>query len=372
MHHPSPLRRAGRLAVAIAALGSSLALAAAPASATPDDSDTVVFVPTSGSTSKSYRNADTATAATGPGAKVIVGDFSSAAGTDAFIYNPGGGQDGILHANVDPGGGTSLSFKAAGNQVSGTYQVIVGDFDGNAIDDLLFYAPGATADSLWLFKADGSHTTKALTINGTYQPTAINVDGDGDTDVIWYAPGTAADTIWRFGANGSYTQKALTINGTYTLIPGFFGQRPEGSPQRRLIFFSKSGADSIWTFDTSANHTSTGLSNIDGAFTPIVGNFVDEDNESVLFYRPGTASERFIGFNDAGELQQFEAPNVNGTYLPTVADVDGNRLSDIVWSTSNGTAAVWKFNGGGYANGSISGGPASSRAFGVPSFRFPK
>ena len=347
----TPSSRRSRLtAAAVAAAVAVIALAAPPASASSVDSDTLVFVPYHGQTFSLWRNGNLHQPAYFTTAQSFAGNFSGQGGTDLFLYNPGTGSDGVLHVTPNV---ADFTYSFLSTPIGGSYTPIVGDFDGNAIDDIFWYGPGAAADNLWLFQSDGSHTSTSIAVNGTYQPVAINTDGDGYTDILWYAPGAGADSIWRFGPGASHTAKSITINGTYTLIPGHFSTVAEGSPQRRLIFFNKAGADSIWTFDTSANHTSAPLPNIDGnGYKPIVGNYLSKTIEGVLFYRAGSAAERFISFNADGSVNDLEPPVVNGSYDPTVGDFDGNGYADIAW-TSGGVATLWKFNGGGYTQATV-------------------
>jgi hypothetical protein len=361
------LRKAATLAATLVAAGGLLATTTAPAGATSVDSSTLVFVPYNGQTFTIWRNGNTATPAHFATSKVIEGDFGGPVGTDLFLYNPGSGPDGVLSVSPNMSGFTH-SFRS--ESVSGTYTPVVGDFDGNAIDDILWYAPGSAADSIWLFQSNGSHTVKTQTINGSYKPTAINADGDGYTDIVWYAPGGAADSIWRFGPNANHTTKAITINGSYQLIPGHFSTVAEGSPQRRLVFFNKAGADSIWTFDTNANHTSAALPNIDGAATPVVGEFTSTTRDAILFYRPGSAAEHFISFNGNGSVNQLEPPAVNGSYDPEVGDYDGNGYQDIAWA-SGGKATLWKFNSGGYTQQNIVTSTVNTLPATIDNFRFP-
>jgi hypothetical protein len=367
MIRSTTLRKAATLAASLLAAGGLLATTATPAGASSVDSSTLVFVPYNGQTFTIWRNGNTATPAYFTTAKVIEGNFGGPSGTDLFLYNPGSGSDGILSVSPNV---SSFTYSLRNETINGTYTPVVGDFDGNAVDDILWYAPGPGADSIWLFKADGSHTTKSVAINGTYTPTAINVDGDGDTDIIWYAPGTAADSIWRFSAGAEHTSKAITINGSYQLIPGHFSDAAEGSPQRRLVFFNKAGADSIWTFDTNANHTSAALPNVDGSFTPVVGAFTSTTRDAILYYRPGTASERFLSFNANGSVNVLEPPTVNGTYDPEVGDYDGNGYQDIAWA-SGGKASLWKFNGGGYTTQSVVTSTVNTRPATIDNYRFP-
>ncbi|WP_421119059.1 hypothetical protein ACE2AJ_17070 [Aquihabitans daechungensis] len=361
------LRKAAALAAALVATGGLLATTAPPAGASAVDSSTLIFVPYNGQTFTIWRNGNTATPAHFSTARTIEGNFGGPTGTDVFLYNPGSGSDGIL--SVAPNM-SSFTHSFRSESISGTYTPVVGDFDANAVDDILWYAPGTAVDSIWLFQPNGSHTSKPVTINGTYKPTAINVDGDGDSDVIWYAPGTAADSIWRFGPGANPSSKSITINGNYQLIPGHFGAAAEGSPQRRLVFFNKSGADSIWTFDTSANHVSKALPNIDGAATPVVGEFWAQDLDAILFYRPGTTGEDYISFNSNGSVNQLEPPTVNGSYDPEVGDYDGNGYQDIAWA-SGGKATLWRFANGGYSQQSIVTSTTNTRPATIDNFRYP-
>lgn len=339
------LRRLGvGLAGVSLAATAAVGVAPSPAGAAATDSDTLVFVPFNGQTLGTYRNGAGATTTTVRTDIAVEGDFSASPGTEILLYNPGPDPDRIV-APVPSGTGVTTTVRTV--NVNGSFQPLVGDFDGNAIDDVFWYAPGSSPDFLWRFAADGSYTSTSLPVNGDYVPTVIEADGDGYDDIVWYASGTAPDSIWLFGSGATKTSKAISINGSYRLIPGYFGDAAEGSPQKRLLFFNAAGPDSIWTFDTSADHTSSALPNIDGAFRPIVGRFVGE-GDNVLWYRPGSASERFWSFDGDGSLNLLEPPNVSGTYDPAVGDLDGNGWQDIAWVT-NGRATIWRFNGGGYS-----------------------
>ena len=124
--------------------------------------------------------------------------------------------------------------------------------------DILWYAPGSTADSLWDFNGNGGTVTKSpLSINGTYTPVAGDFSHDGFNAVIWYAPGTASDSMWDFdNATGAHSTLPLTINGSYTPIARgeLFEQ---GAHQTDILWFGAgSKADAIWDFDYGTGHTS--------------------------------------------------------------------------------------------------------------------
>jgi hypothetical protein len=303
-----------------------------------------VFVPFNGQTLRAYRNGNVSTTAVVTTDIAVEGDFSATSGTEVLLYNPGPEPDRIVRVIPST---TTVGTTVRNVNVNGTFLPLVGDFDGNAIDDIFWYAPGSAADSMWLFAPDGSYTSKAFSVSGAYEPIVIEANGDGHDDILWYAPGPSPDSFWLFGAGASRTTKSVSINGSYRLVTGYFGDAAEGSPQKRLLFFNPSGPDSVWTFDTSADHTSMSLPNIDGGYRPIVGQFV-AGGDNIFWYRPGPGGEAFWTFSEDGSLNQLEPLNVGGTYDPVVLDVDGNGHQDIAWVTG-GRATFWKFTDGGYS-----------------------
>jgi hypothetical protein len=337
-------RRARRAAAAIAGAGlvaTGLVAAPTPVGAAPPDSDTLVFVPSEGDLWSFRRNGIGSGEVVGATSIVLEGDFTTSPGTDVFAYNPGPKDDGVVKIVPSGAGGavTTYVFKL----VNGTYTPLVGDFDGNGLDDIIWYAPGAGVDTMYRFAGSvGGHASMPLTINGTYQPVVLDADDDGYDDVLWYAPGAAADSMWLFGPGASHTTKAVTINGTYQVRRGRF-YNFESSPQDQLLFFNPSGPDSIWSFDDDADHTSKMLPNVDGAYRPLIGHFRSPSFDSLFWYRPGAGMDLLWWFSTFGSVIGFDSPpQVVGTYDTAVGDVDGNGRQDIVWE-ANGMASIWLF-----------------------------
>jgi hypothetical protein len=187
----------------------------------------------------------------------------------------------------------------------------------------------------------------AVTISGTYRPVVVDVNGNAADDIIWYAPGAAADSIWIFGAGATRSQLSTTINGDYQPITGRFGDAPGSQPQERVLFAKPGGMGAIWTFDAEAAHTSTPFPTPSGR--PIVGDFLGDGRDGILWYGPGGYSESFTFFNASGAGQSSPAPQVGGTYEPVVLDFDGNGRQDIAWSrivqrprTGDGVLEPWQ------------------------------
>lgn len=326
-------------------LGASLvATTPAPVAAAPDDSDTLVFIPVDHPMWGFVRNG-----AIEEHEHVrlrehhLAGDFSAAPGTGVFLYASGTAPDGIVHIRPVAGGGVTTRFVP--RTVTGSYTPVVGDFDGNAVDDVLWYAVGTAPDSIWLFAPDGSYTSVPIRVDGSYTPIAIEANGDGYDDVLWYGFGSDPDSMWLFGAGASRTKKSVRINGRYQTFTGHFRDVAEGSPQEQLVFHDVLGPDSMWTFDTDADHTSRPLPDV-GFAEPVVGSFLPGGRDAIFWYRQGPASETIVTFDAQGAPTVRTAASVTGEHVPVVGDLDGDGLEDIAWTLS-GRAFVWRLGNGG-------------------------
>lgn len=125
--------------------------------------------------------------------------------------------------------------------VSGSYQTYVGDFAGDAADDILWYGPGSAPDSLWV-GAKGKRGTNAfkkyaLTITSSYTPIIGDFAGDAHTDIVWYKSGTGTSRMWVSAGNGTFT--GLNLPTKYATKP-------------YALKNYKGGKDGIFWFDSSA------------------------------------------------------------------------------------------------------------------------
>lgn len=282
----------------------------------------------------------------GGATRIFAGQFGKADGGDLFIYNPGPGRDSIeTHFDMKTADGEIAGMGNRPETVNGTYAPIVGDFDGTGTDDILWYAPGSGSDSLWLYRADGSHKVLTVSVSGRFRPVVLDVNHDDRDDIVWYGAGSSPDSLWLFGAGASHTTKAISIDGTYALVPGPFG----------LVFFNAQGPDSVWQFDGAGNHTSVALPGVDGAYRPIEGQFLQGANGNIYLYGPGGLPEKIwaFGVGGVGDVSLVDAPQITGTYTTAVGDFDSNGLDDLALVGPAGTK-VWEFeSGGGHATVSL-------------------
>ncbi len=95
------------------------------------------------------------------------------------------------------------------NEVVGrgvAYRPILADISGDFRADLIWYAPGSQPDRLWRGRASTNpyfaKESGDLGISGDYQPFAADLNGEGTEDIYWYAPGVTADSLWRMNLSG--------------------------------------------------------------------------------------------------------------------------------------------------------------------------
>ena len=336
----------GRLAPALAGLAivaAGLVATPAPAGAGPEDSDALVFVSSASGQTGIARN-DTVGVGIGQpvASRPFAGAFTYFGGQSVFLYTPGPTPDGILAIEAD-GTGEGFGTQFVPKTVNGTYQPVVGDFDGNGYDDVLWYAPGPAADSLWLFSGNGAHSVRSRTINGSYRPAVIDANGDGHDDIVWYAPGTKPDSLWLSGIQGTYTTRPLTITNDFQLVVGRFGDCPRAARRRSSCSGSRAG--------TSGSGPSTTTPATRRAPPPPTASRWSSTPEGGrarlgVLVQPGGVRPRGVHLTLGGGALFSNGPDVNGTYDPVVGDYDGDGGNDIAW-TRPGTATIWLLDPGG-------------------------
>ena len=245
---------------------------------------------------------------------------------------------------------TGPSIQTHTQVVSGAYIPVVGDFDGDHYDEILWYAPGPTKDYVWNFNADHSHTSRLYPVNGNYWPVVGDYTGDGTDDILWYAAGKAQDYLWDYNAGGSYVSTPRTINGYYQPISGSFGKDNTDD----LIWYAPgSTADFLWDFNVgSFNYVNKGYP-INGTYLPIVFD-IDNDGwrgDDILWYSPGAGTDFLWNFK-LGVKGNTSYNTFGLNDFPIAGDYLGDGHDDIYWYNSqalfehsdDGTRHDWSFS----------------------------
>lgn len=236
--------------------------------------------------------------------------------------------------------------------VSGTYQPVVGNFGGDGAADILWYAPGSGADSLWLGNAGkrgaSGFTRRALSINGTYRPVIGDFAGDDRDDILWYAPGSGGDYLWTNKGDGTFTSAAKRIGGTYTMYR-LYDYRAGFKDDLFLHAVNSQSPSYEWHFSDATTGAYTSLQmNAIGYKRPVVGDWNGDGIEDLFLHGPGASPDLRWLMADDGTWTQ-KAYTVNGTYQPVVVyQVPNDAI--LWWGGSSGKEAYWWSNGTDFAS----------------------
>ena len=279
----------------------------------------------------------------------VVGDFNANGSTDILWYGPGTAPDTLWSFNKQ-----SSTFVVSKPVINGRYRPFVGDFtsnDGQATDDIFWYAPGSGADSIWKGIAGRrvSFSSIPQRISGTYTPLVGSFTPDPGTggstdstlDIFWYAPGATGDSLWKGDGNGHFTPQAYRVSGTYKPIVGFF----DGYGVQDIFWYSANGPDSVWLADPATGKFTAHGASIGAGFTPITGEFTIPD-EPIYWWSTTGPDRLWIPEGEPGTWAYSELNNnsdVGAGSKPVVVDLDGDGNNDILWLPTAASAhtKIW-------------------------------
>lgn len=208
---------------------------------------------------------------------------------EVLWYAAGSAADRVDRYVWPLGGSASPVSRAVG--VSGSYQPVTGDFDGNGWADVLWYGPGSEPDSVWLLSgsaATGSigQRSVALTVNGSYTPLVgrFGRAADRRDDVLWYSPGSGADYLWESAGDGTFasSSQSNTAAGTPVVLAG---------GARDSVLLWPGGDGTIWAATQYGMQTRpAGNTPIPLGYQPVAGTFTG-DVSSIFWYGAGFRPE---------------------------------------------------------------------------------
>ncbi|PCC68765.1 Repeat domain-containing protein [Nannocystis exedens] len=258
--------------------------------------------------------------------------------------------------------GTFLSANVPSPATGTRLRPVVGNFAGDARQDIFFFGAGSEQDPLFIRTgADGTpgFTAVNFTMGGLFQPLVGNFAGTANTDIFWYGPGWITHFLWKsLGASASpyFDQYAYTF-GTptdwYVPVVGNF----DGTSGTDIFFYNSDtdAANSVWLKSlgggmmspVNIDHEALGLLGTFSTpyfYTPLTGDFNGDGKVDIFWYAPGQAtSGRFWGGGASGPGTLNVVANAPaGTYKPYVGDFNGDGKSDIVWLDHDGDMdQVW-------------------------------
>lgn len=270
-----------------------------------------------------------------------VDDFRGDGRDDIFWYGAWDRTDAVWSGTASPGAFSKQSLPTGGQH--GAFVPVPGDFNGDGRGDVFWYQPGgnpivagtccnyephARNDELWFGRADGTFAVQARSKTGAAIPLPGDFDGNGIDDILWYAPGGEADSLWLFTSSGTPLVRSISVHGTYRPIVGDYN-----GDGRSDIFWYGPGASSdvLWTFGAGATHTSTAMRVNGESYRPFSGNFDSDAPDEIFWYAPGTTRDTmWMSINSNGTFT-YAGINVEGNYTPVTGDYDGNGYTDVLW-----------------------------------------
>lgn len=237
----------------------------------------------------------------------LLGSFCLGDGSVAqvFWYAPGPAPDYTWTLDFQNPGSGIVSKPAA--PVNGTYQPLVGDFDGNVCNDIIWYGPGSAPDAIWWGGVDG-WTAQPLTINGHYQPMALTAGFDVDcllcNNVFWYSTDGGKESIW-LGRPGQTFDQGVAPQVSYS------GYRTSAFGSSILFHRPGPGQDYLWhgVWGQETLPLASQPLTIDGTYEPYMLGVL-----SPLLYAPGPATDRFVTSITPESVMTVVDGTINGTY----------------------------------------------------------
>jgi hypothetical protein len=269
----------------------------------------------------------------------IIGNFVGDSRAELFHYEAGAGPDALVSFHFtgpDPAGSPCDDWEnnEYPQTINGTYLPLVGDFDGDNLDEIFWYAPGTAQDSMWHFRTPTTHASVPYTVNGTFKPFVGDFTGDGADDIFWYAPGPAADSIWEFNQGGSYRSASVPVGGNYIPTVASIGSNNTDD----LFWYGPGSApDTLWDFNVGNLGHSTKSIPVGGtAYQPFSGDFLGDGwrGGDIFWYQPNAAQnpvwQYFQGARESFYTQD-NGPITGGPHDTAVGDLFGDGQDDVFW-----------------------------------------
>lgn len=280
---------------------------------------------------------------------------------------------------------------------SGSYQHAIGDFNGDGLDDILWFGAGDGCDSVW-FGQDGETETGDVDARGTfarsdvdevreedalsdvtspysgsapYSPaeqtntTAVAVgdfDCDGFDDLYWFRAGSDTDAVWYGGADPNSDDHKVTgtftrddddhnVTGDYdrVFVGNFDGNTNNGEPCHDIYFDETGTGDDMVLYSSSTRGSfteKTFSADPAGTMDVLIGDFDGDGEDDILFAAAGSGGGDKVIYGETNQTfdDTYSVDVTLGYEAAVVVNENGNATDDIYFhdeATSGQTDKIW-------------------------------
>ncbi|MCB0961898.1 MAG: hypothetical protein KDA98_01105 [Acidimicrobiales bacterium] len=215
--------------------------------------------------------------------------------------------------------------------IQGSYQPLVGDFVGDEATDIVWYAPGPGADSLWVGQV-GKRGVDAferlpLRVGGDYEPVVGDFAGDEHDDILWYHPDRPGHTLWvAEGSSRSFSSQWIRLpDGEARVLADHRGPGHKDDlfvqAARRFVLFDDAGTAATTLVEVAVSRI----------FPLVIGDFDGDDLDDIYFWGGHQPSYLWTVDEDGSYYSRYSV-GPEGPFTPVV--IRRETTDAILWWAS--------------------------------------
>lgn len=192
----------------------------------------------------------------------------------------------------------------------------------------------------------GGTSITRLDISGSHRPLTLDANGDGRGDIFWYAPSNTGELLDLGTGNGQFNRipaPALEV-GYELLAADIDGNGCDDVVAHRLA----DGLVRTWFSDCRGGFDTTRGFRAGAGMQLKVLDSNGDGRQEIFAYGVGLKPDR-LWYWVGGNVFKYRYFAVGGYHQYATADIDGNGMDDILWSSRDGgRSVIWLSTGSGF------------------------